>query len=88
MANDFPTSPAVLSEASPYSLNDLAIMSPGEMSPGAELAYIEHLRSRREQYEKALGTTRASATRATKPAARVAAVLAGPSSDISAEDLF
>ena len=56
MANEFPTSPEVLAEASPCSLSDLALMSPEEMSPAAELAYIEELRRYRERYERAIGT--------------------------------
>ena len=55
MANEFPTSPEVLAEASQWSLNDLALMSPEEMTPPAELAYIEELRAYRVRYERALG---------------------------------
>ena len=55
MTNPFPTSPEVLAEASPWSLSDLALMSPDEMSPAAELAYIAELRAYRERYERALG---------------------------------
>jgi len=55
MPNELPTSPEVLAEATPYSLSELSIMSPGEMSPEAELAYVAHLRELRERYEKALG---------------------------------
>jgi hypothetical protein len=55
MPNDFPTFPGVLAEATAFSLNDLALMSPEEMTPAAELAYIEELRAYRERYERALG---------------------------------
>ena len=90
MANEFPTSPEVLAEASPYSLNDLAIMSPEELSPEAELAYIALLREQRERYERALGVKAAAPKRTAK--AKVAAVLAGGvelSGDAAdGEDLF
>ena len=81
--NPFPTSPEVLAEASPWSLSDLALMSPEEMSPAAELAYIAELRAYRERYERALGagaTKRQSGASAKGAKARpsVAAVLDGP----------
>ena len=92
MANGFPTSPEVLAEASPYSLNDLAIMHPDELSPEAELAYIEHLRTYRERYERALGTKASVAKVARTPKAKAAAVLLGPLGGAEAfgtdEDLF
>ena len=76
MANEFPTSPEVLAEASAFSLNDLALMSPSEMSPAAELAYINELRAYRERYERALGTagakrTKLGATKSAGPTAKV-----------------
>lgn len=73
MANEFPTSPEVLAEASAFSLSDLSLMSPEEMSPAAELAYIEELRQYRERYERALGAKPAKATtrRAAGPTAKV-----------------
>lgn len=87
MANEFPTAPEVLADATPYSLNDLAIMSPEEMPPEAELAYINLLREQRERYERALGQKATKAKTAASPKAKVAAVLAGPA-DADAEDLF
>ena len=89
--NPFPTSPEVLAEASPWSLSDLALMSPEEMSPAAELAYIAELRAYRERYERALGagaTKRQSGTAAKAPKARptAAAMLDGPAD--AAEGLF
>ena len=81
--NLFTTSPEVLAEASPWSLSDLALMSPEEMSPAAELAYIAELRSYRSRYERALGagaTTRGAggAAKATKARPTAAAMLDGP----------
>ena len=55
MPPELPTFPTILAEAGRFSINDLAIMSPGEMSPEAEQAYIAELRAYRERYEKALG---------------------------------
>ena len=74
MANEFPTSPEVLAEASPFSLSDLSLMSPEEMTPAAELAYITELRAYRERYERALGAKPArgrAAPKATSPTAKV-----------------
>jgi len=69
MANEFPTYPQVLAEASPMSLSDLALMSPDEMSPEAELAYIAELRAYRERYERAMGAKPARAkSTSSKPA--------------------
>ena len=89
--NPFPTSPEVLAEASPWSLSDLALMSPEEMSPAAELAYIAELRAYRERYERALGqgaTKRQSGASAKAPKGRpsAAAMLDGPNDDV--EGLF
>jgi hypothetical protein len=67
MPNDLPTSPEVLAEATHWSINDLAIMSPKEMSPEAELTYVEHLRELAARYERALGVAKA------KPAAKAKA---------------
>jgi len=55
MVNEFPTFPGLLNEVHPWSLSDLALMSPEEMSPEAELAYINELRAYRERYERAIG---------------------------------
>ena len=82
MANEFPTSPEVLAEASQWSLNDLALMSPEEMSPEAELAYIAELRAYRERYERALGQGAPKRTAGAKakasPAAIARVILDGP----------
>jgi len=59
MTNEFPTSPEVLAEASPVSLAALALMSPEEMGPTGEMAYIRALQELRERYERALGAGRA-----------------------------
>ena len=64
MPPELPTFPTILAEVGRFSINDLAIMSPGEMSPEAELAYIAELRAYRERYEKALGVRKEG--RATK----------------------
>jgi hypothetical protein len=64
MPPELPTFPTILAEAGRFSINDLAIMSPGEMSPEAELAYIAELRAYRERYERALGVKKEG--RATK----------------------
>jgi hypothetical protein len=73
MVNEFPTYPQVLAEASPMSLSDLALMSPDEMSPEAELAYIAELRAYRERYERAMGAPKARALGGTK--AKAASVI-------------
>ena len=81
MTNPFPTSPDILAEASPYSLSELALMSPDEMSPAAELAYIAELRAYRERYERALGagaTKRAAGTGAKRAAPSAKLILDGP----------
>jgi hypothetical protein len=69
MTNEFPTFPSVLAEATQFSLSDLALMSPEEMSPAAELAYIEELRAYRERYERALGAKPQRAKAGSKSAA-------------------
>jgi len=81
MANEFPTFPGVLGEAVPWSLNDLAIMNPEEMSPEAELAYIGELRAYRERYERALGqgTPKRAAGPKAKAAPTARVILDGPS---------
>ena len=75
MVNEFPTSPEVLAEASPFSLSDLSLMSPEEMSPAAELAYIAELRAYRERYERALGAKPTRAKAGAKSAAPTAKVI-------------
>lgn len=73
MANEFPTFPGALREASAWSLNDLALLAPEEMSPEAELAYIGELRAYRERYERALGAGAGAKPRGTK--AKAASVI-------------
>ena len=77
MANEFPTSPEVLGEASAFSLSDLALMSPAEMGPSAEMAYINELRAYRERYERALGAkgVRAKPGASTKAAPKTSLAL-------------
>ena len=77
MANEFPTSPEVLAEASAFSLSDLSLMSPEEMSPAAELAYIAELRAYRERYERALGAKPARAKAGAKAAPTAKVILDG-----------
>ena len=91
--NPFPTSPEVLAEASPWSLSDLALMSPEEMTPAAELAYIAELRAYRERYERALGqgATKRQSGAAAKMISRrpsAAAMLDGPGAADTSEGLF
>lgn len=87
MPNEFPISPEVLAEAGAYSLNDLSIMNVEEMSPAAEIAYIEELRAYRERYERALGQTgskRGAGSTAKKGNARASiakVILDGPIGD-------
>lgn len=90
MANEFPTSPEVLAEASPWSLSDLALMSPEEMSPSAELAYIEELRAYRERYERALGAKapRAKPGGAKPSASKVVTAILNTASDSDDEVSF
>jgi len=87
MANEFPTSPEVLAEASAFSLSDLALMSPEEMSPAAELAYIEELRQYRERYERALGAKPQRAKVGTKSAGPTAKVILDGAFGVESSDV-
>ena len=88
MANEFPTSPEVLAEASPFSLAEWSLMSPEEMSPAAELAYIEELRQYRERYERALGAKLARAKPGAKAAPTAKVILDGAFSADSSDVEF
>ena len=85
-----PTSPEVLAEATPYSLNDLAIMSPAEMSPEAELAYIAHLRKLAEAYDRALGAKPARRPASPAKAKAIVTAVLDPTAAAAfdGEDLF
>ena len=88
MANEFPTSPEVLAEALPFSLAELSLMSPEEMSPAAELAYIEELRQYRERYERALGAKPARAKSGAKASPTAKVILDGAFSADSSDVEF